>query len=165
VIHEFLSNENSSIINIKEVSYRIIHQFRQGMLSPDQHINLELTGEPIYLPSRQATACSLIINELLQNSLEHGFAAKKEGFIRVHLQDSGDEVIINVLDDGDGLPDDFKIEQTNSLGLQIIKLLAEGDLRGRIQLDKGQTAGLSVKIIFPKILFQGEQGWKEHGSS
>lgn len=173
VIHEFLSNENTNIINIKEVSQRIMGQFQQGMLSPDQHIRLELVGDAIYLPARQATACSLIINELLQNALEHGFATTKEGTIMVDLQDTGDDVIINVADDGDGLPNDFEIEQTSSLGFQIVKILVEGDLRGEIQFINGHgssddesslSKGLSVRVTFPKIIFEGERGWKERVS-
>ncbi len=163
VIHEFLSNENSNIINIKEVSYRIIAQFKQGMLSPDKEIRLELIGEPIYLPARQATACSLIINELLQNAVEHGFAHKQKGSVKVNLADDGDEVIIKVTDDGGGLPGDFQIEQADSLGLQIVKILVEGDLKGQIHLSNGANngEGLSVTITFPKTIFRGEEGWKE----
>lgn len=160
VIHEFLSTENTNIINIKEVSHRIIGQFQQGMLHPDKLIRLELTGEPIYLPARQATACSLIINELLQNALEHGFEQKESGLVQVNLEDIGDEVIIRVADNGDGLPDDFDLDQPASLGWQIVKILVEGDLRGKIRLESNN--GLSVIITFPKTIFRGEEGWKEH---
>ncbi|RME69526.1 MAG: hypothetical protein D6784_18310 [Chloroflexi bacterium] len=166
VIHEFLSSESSSIINIKDVCQRIITQFQYGMLSPEQDIRLELNGDKVYLPARQATACSLIVNELLQNSLEHGFARKKSGFIRLNLADTGDEVIINVVDNGEGLPKEFDIEQSGSMGLQIIKTLVEGDLRGQLQLGPNpDTEGLSVTIKFPKSIFRGEEGWKEHESS
>lgn len=159
VIHEFLSNENSNIINIKEVSHRIVGQFRQGMLSPDKDIQLELIGEPIYLPARQATACSLIINELLQNAIEHGFEHKQAGMVRVNLADEGDTVIITVIDNGDGLPPGFKMDQTDSLGFHIVKILVEEDLKGQLLLDNGN--GLTVTVKFPKILFKGEQGWTD----
>jgi two-component sensor histidine kinase len=162
VIHEFLSNENSNIINIKEVSHRIVAQFRQGMLNPDKEIQLELTGESIYLPARQATACSLIINELLQNAIEHGFENKQAGFVRVNLADEGDQVIINVTDNGDGLPPNFQLDRADSLGFHIVKILVEEDLKGQLLLNNGN--GLAVTITFPKILFKGEEGWKEHAS-
>lgn len=165
VIHEFLSSGGSTIINIKEVCGRIINQFQMGMLNPEQQIRIELVAESIFLPARQATACSLIINELLQNSVEHGFETKNQGVIQVNLADNGDEVMITVADDGDGVPEDFRLEQSTSLGLQIIKTLVESDLKGHIHLssspDKG---GLAVEIVFPKITFEGEEGWKEHVS-
>lgn len=166
VIHEFLSSNSSNIINIKEVSQRIVTQFQQGMLSPERVIRLELSGDSIYLPARQATACSLIINELLQNAVEHGFEGKPEGHVWINLEDSGDEVIIKVSDDGRGVPEGFTMEQAESLGLQIVKILVEDDLKGQIQLEKGidHGEGLTVKITFSKNIFRGEEGWKEHVS-
>jgi two-component sensor histidine kinase len=166
VIHEFLSSNSSNIINIKDISHRIINQFQQGILDPDRHIRLELSGDSIHLPARQATACALIINELLQNAIEHGFEHKREGFVRVNLEDTGDEVIITIADNGDGLSDDFKWEQADSLGLHIVKILVEDDLKGHIQLSKGVDGeeGLSIHIIFSKNIFRGEQGWNEHVS-
>ncbi len=166
VIHEFLSSESSNVINIKELSQRIITQFQQGMLPLDKTIRLELAGDPIYLPARQATACSLIINELLQNAIEHGFTDKQEGFVRLNLADSGDEVMIEVTDNGNGLPDDFELSQSDSLGLQIVKILVESDLKGQINLANSahNGEGLSITIAFPKSLFTGEAGWKEHVS-
>ncbi|MBI1879337.1 MAG: histidine kinase N-terminal domain-containing protein [Chloroflexi bacterium] len=163
VIHEFLSNENSNIINIKEVSHRIVAQFRQGMLNPDKEIQLELIGEAIYLPARQATACSLIINELLQNAIEHGFEHKQEGFVQVNLVDEGDQVIITVTDNGDGLPPNFQLEQADSLGFHIVKILVEEDLKGQFFLKNGN--GLAVTVTFPKILFRGEEGWTDKHSA
>jgi len=166
VIHEFLSNNSSNIINIKDVSNRIINQFQQGMLDPDRHIRLELSGDSIHLPARQATACALIINELLQNAIEHGFEHKREGFVRINLEDTGDEVIITIADNGDGIPANFKWEQADSLGLQIVKILVEDDLKGQLQLDKGVDGeeGLSIHVTFSKNIFRGEEGWNEHVS-
>jgi two-component sensor histidine kinase len=167
VIHEFLSYENTNIINIKDVFHRIASQMQQGVIDPNKDIHFEIVGKPIYLPARQATASSLILNELLQNAIEHGFEHKDKGIIRVNLEDNGDEVMINVTDDGEGLPDDFQLDQTDSLGLQIIKILVEGDLKGRILLNNHATNGngLSITISFPKVGFESEEGWKEHVSS
>ncbi len=163
VIHEFLSSENTNAINIKEISQRILAQFRQGMLSPDKDIQLELSGEVVYLPARQATACSLIINELVQNALEHGFEQKQNGFIRVNLADEGDQVIIVVVDNGDGLPATFQMDRPDSLGLNIVKILVEEDLKGQIDFKNG--AGVTVTITFPKTLFKGEEGWPDKHSA
>lgn len=167
VIHEFLSSNSSNIINIKEVSNRILSQFQQGMLSPDRVIRLESSGDSIYLPARQATACSLIINELVQNAVEHGFTHKKEGLVQINLEDTGDEVIIRVADNGSGVANDFHFDKADSMGLQIVKILVEDDLKGHIELERNginQGEGLTVKITFSKNIFRGEEGWKEHVS-
>jgi two-component sensor histidine kinase len=160
VIHEFLSHQDSRVINIKEVSGRILTQIRQEMLAPDRKIWFELEGPPIYLPARQATACALVINELLQNAVEHGFKEGSVGHVRLTLQDEGDTVVVRVRDDGSGLPEDFKIEQADSLGLQIVQTLVREDLKGNIELRNGE--GAEAIITFPKAILGGEESWTAH---
>lgn len=163
VIHEFLSKEDAHIINIREVSHRIITQFQHGVLDPSKHIRMELTAEPVFLPARQATACSLIINELMQNAIEHGFVEQDDGIVNVNLEDSGDEVIIEVIDNGVGLPKGFALESTNSLGLHIVKILVESDLKGQFTMVNGANrAGVTATVRFPKTILKGETGWNEH---
>jgi two-component sensor histidine kinase len=154
VIHEFLSYQDSRVINIRDVSNRILTLMRQEMLGPDRKIQLELDGPPIYLPARQATACALVINELLQNAVEHGFEEGSVGNVRLTLQDEGDTVIVRVRDDGNGLPDNFNIEESDSLGLQIVQTLVQEDLKGTIEMRNGD--GAEVIITFPKAIFGGE---------
>ena len=154
VIHEFLSHQDSRVINIKDVSNRILNQMRQGVLSPDKHIHFELSGPPIYLPARQATACALVINELLQNAVEHGFKGRKTGRVWLTLQDEGDTVVVRVHDDGSGLPDDFRIESAESLGLQIVQTLVEEDLKGTLEMRNG--GGAEAIVTFPKALLSAE---------
>ncbi|GAB4545187.1 MAG: sensor histidine kinase [Anaerolineae bacterium] len=154
VIHEYLSHQDSRVINIKDVSNRILTLMRQEMLGPDINIRLELEGPPIYLPARQATACALVINELLQNAVEHGFKEGGMGFVRLTLQDEGNTVIVRVRDDGSGLPDDFRIENAESLGLQIVQTLVQEDLKGTIEMRNGD--GAEAIVTFPKAIFGGE---------
>jgi two-component sensor histidine kinase len=161
VIHEFLSHQDSRVINIKDVSNRILTLMRQEMLGPDRNIRLELEGPPIYLPARQATACALIINELLQNAVEHGFKDGNVGYVLLTLQDEGDQVIVHVRDDGSGLPEDFRIESAESLGLQIVQTLVREDLKGSIDMRSGD--GAEAIVTFPKPIFGGEEDWSAHG--
>jgi len=96
VIHEFLSQRESRVINLKEVSRRVVDQLQQGVMDPSKEIELSVRGPNIYLPAQQATACALVINELLQNSLEHGYRRRKEGSIAVKLREEADSVTIEI---------------------------------------------------------------------
>jgi two-component sensor histidine kinase len=159
VVHEFFSQQEARVINIKDVSQRIVSHTRQGILQPDKRIRLTLSGPSIYLPAQQATTCALVINELLQNAVEHGYERKPGGTISVNLQDNGDSVVIAVADDGQGLPDDFSLEQADSLGLQIVQTLVQDDLKGRFELREG--GGVSAIVTFPKQTLGGEGTWRE----
>jgi len=154
VIHEFLSNQDSRVINVRDVGNRILNQMREGVLGPDQHIRFYLEGPPIYLPARQATACALVINELLQNAVEHGFAGRREGRVFLVLQDKGDTVVVRVHDDGSGMPDDFSVQDSDRLGLQIVQTLVREDLKGTFEIQNG--GGTAAIVTFPKSILGGE---------
>jgi two-component sensor histidine kinase len=149
VIHEFLAHQDARVINIRDVSQRIINQIREGVLDSERAIRLDLRGPNIYLPTQPATVCALVINELLQNALEHGYERQEGGAVTVNLRDDGEQIIISVDDDGVGLPEQFDLSQTSSLGLQIVKTLAEGDLKGAFELH-GRDKGVSAVVTFPK---------------
>ncbi len=149
VIHEFLAHQDARVINIRDVGQRIINQVREGVLDQECRIRLELRGPNIYLPTQPATVCALVMNELLQNALEHGYDRQDVGTVTVNLHDNGDQITIAVEDDGLGLPGDFQLEQSNSLGLHIVKTLAEGDLKGNFEL-RGRDKGVSAVVTFPK---------------
>lgn len=149
VIHEFLAHQEARVINIRDVSQRIIKQTQEGILDREQSIRLDLEGPNIYLPTQPATVCALVINELLQNALEHGYDRQEGGTVTVRLQDNGEQVTIAVDDDGVGLPEEFDLSQTSSLGLQIVRTLAEGDLKGSFRLHS-RDKGVSALVTFPK---------------
>jgi two-component sensor histidine kinase/PAS domain-containing protein len=159
VVHEFFAQQEARVINIKDVGQRIINHTRQGILQPDKRIRLTLRGPNIYLPAQQATTCALIINELLQNAVEHGYERKPGGTISVNLRDDGDRVVIAVADDGQGLPEDFSLEQADSLGLQIVQTLVQDDLKGQFELREG--GGVSAIVTFPKQTLGGKEAWSE----
>ena len=149
VIHEFLAHQDARVINIRDVSQRIINQIRESVLDGEKGIRLDLRGPSISLPTQAATACALVINELLQNALEHGYERQEGGTVTVHLQDNGEQITIAVDDDGVGLPAEFDLEQTGSLGLQIVRTLAQGDLKGNFELHR-RDKGVSAVVTFPK---------------
>ncbi len=152
VIHEFLSEHDSGLINLKDLCRKIMEQAREGMLTPEKRISMELKGPDILLPSEQATACALIVNELIQNALEHGYRDRTTGRITVTVEDFENRVKITVHDDGRGLPPDFDPFQTESLGLRIVRTLAEEELHGSFSLEGVDGGGAIATVIFPKVL-------------
>jgi two-component sensor histidine kinase len=148
VVHEFLSKDESSIINIQEVCKRIMQEFVNGTLDPMKTIELKLEGEGQFLlPAQQATSCALIVNELIQNAVEHGYEHKQEGQILVRLVQSEDSMSIEIEDDGEGLPKGFDPAQ-GGLGLQIIRTLVRDDLKGQFLLEDGD--GVRAVVSFPR---------------
>ncbi len=150
VIHEFLSLDETQTINMRDVCQRIIAQNRQVLMGPGKQIAFSVEGPAISLPSQQATACALVINELIHNALEHGFEKQKTGQVRVVLGDSGHTVRLEVSDDGSRLPDDFDLDVPRSLGLQIVRSLVQDDLRGQLRLEN-RDQGVVATVEFPRL--------------
>jgi two-component sensor histidine kinase len=158
VVHEFLSHEENSVINIHEVSNRILAEVRNGVLDRSRPITLSLEGvRSFLLPAQQATSCALIINELVQNAVEHAFVGLPGGSIVVRLAEQGDSLYIEIVDDGRGLPDDFDANRQGALGLQIVRSLVREDLKGEFELlRKSSGDGLHAVVSFPRWIAKAE---------
>jgi two-component sensor histidine kinase len=154
-IHEFLSRESDQSINVREVCQRILTQTQRAALAPDKQIVLRIEGPPIYLPSQQATACALVANELLLNALEHAFPGCDKGAVLLSLTDGGDHVVMEVVDDGVGLPEETRTDPSASLGLTIVRTLVQGDLKGRFEMQRA-APGTRAVVTFKKDLPSGD---------
>ena len=153
VVHEFLSQNATGTINLYEVAHRILTQMQQGLIDPSKHIQLNVKGDAIWLPAERATQCALVINELVQNALEHGLEHRDQGMVSVELVDLGDQVQIIVSDNGEGLPEGFELSTSSNLGLRIVRNLVERDLRGKFELLS--DAGTQAMVIFAKSVLGG----------
>ncbi len=155
VVHEFLSHEETTTINIHEVANRILAEVRNGVLDPSRPIVLVVEGKRTFtLPAQQATSCALIINELVQNAVEHAFEDRGEGKIVVRLAERGDSLCIEIQDNGQGLPPGFDAMTQGGLGLQIVRTLVREDLKGEFELLNGD--GVRALVSFPKWIAKAE---------
>lgn len=139
-VHELLAREDLDIISVKKIAEQIVLATAQGIISPAKQILINIEGPDILLPSAQATSISLILNELVQNAVEHGFGEGMDtGEIKITLGEDAKFVTLHVANDGTPLPDGFDLKRTDSLGLQIVESLVRSDLQGRFTLTNEQT--------------------------
>lgn len=81
-----------------------------------------------------AIPCGLILTELISNSMTHAFPGGRKGTIRIELgRDPDGSIRLVVADDGVGMPQDLDFRKTESLGLQIVNMLAE-QIHARVEL-------------------------------
>ena len=91
----------------------------------------------------------MVLNELLLNAVEHGFAEGESGSILIAATRSWEELEVTVADTGRGLPDDFDLTASSQLGLQIVRTLVSGELRGTIRLSGRPGSGTEARLRFP----------------
>jgi two-component sensor histidine kinase len=157
-VHDFLYNPGERIIDLKALSERILQETARGIIAPGKHIELVLDGPTVRLPAHQATPCALVINELLLNALEHGYAEQSDGKVSITLKETYDDIVIEIRDDGSGLPENFDPESDGQLGMNIVRSLVEDGLEGRFELHNKE--GVAAVVTFPK-LSTGDESWTE----
>jgi len=94
-----------------------------------------------------AIPCGLIINELVTNSLKYAFPDGRKGEINIYLGIAGEqEFELIISDNGVGIPEGIDLEKTDTLGLHLVKILAENQLCGEIFLDRKNGTGFKIKF-------------------
>jgi PAS domain S-box-containing protein len=112
----------------------------------DSHIRLTTNIGDDVLTLDRAIPCGLIVTELISNSLKHAFADGRAGEVTISLHADSDGVrVLSVSDDGVGLPEGLDLEQTPSLGLQLVRTLAS---QLETTLDVRRHPGTSFTIRF-----------------
>jgi two-component sensor histidine kinase len=148
-VHEALSEKGFKLVDVRDVLQRISRSTAAMLATPARFLDIQIQGEALLLPSRAATSLTLVVNELLQNALEHAFQGRTSGRVVINLGRSPEEIIVLVQDDGIGLPQ----EHTPGLGLEIAETLVQDDLRGRIKFNR-LPQGTEVSIRLPRSLEQ-----------
>jgi two-component sensor histidine kinase/DNA-binding NarL/FixJ family response regulator len=128
-------------------TYTLYHTPVRSYLSiPKVHINIAV-----------AVPLGLIINELITNSLEHGLKNRDEGTIEIHFEEDASSYRLVVKDNGIGLPGNFDINASDSLGLILISnLCAQINAVFSIESNQGTAATLSFDKEH-NILFDQDQ--------
>jgi PAS domain S-box-containing protein len=111
-----------------------------------QDVRFKVEAKDIHLEITEAIPCGLIINELVSNALKYAFPKGKKGdvIIRMNKDESG-KYYLSVQDTGIGLPPDFDIHKTETLGFQIITDLVR-QITGTIELKREK--GTEFRIVF-----------------
>jgi len=112
-----------------------------------ERVRLELAIHDVTLAVDRAIPCGLILNELITNALKHAFPQGRSGTVRVELNRVGEgTLLLEVKDDGAGLPPGFDVYQSPSLGLQLVCMLAE---QVQAAIDVERAAGTCFRLTLP----------------
>ena len=148
VIHDRLyKSENFSRVDFAEYLQSLADHLFSSYGTDSKAIKLHVKVKDVSLDINTAIPCGLILNEIISNSLKHAFPDGRKGKIKIVMKSlKKNEIELTVSDNGIGIPDDVDFRETESLGLHLVSILAEDQLRGKIKLDK--TKGTRFQIKF-----------------
>jgi two-component sensor histidine kinase len=153
IVHETLSHAPEEIVDFDDIADRVAMMAGE-VSSPEVRVTPKITGQFGMLPATVATPLAMVLTELLQNALQHGFGAQRSsstdaGIIEVVAERAPELLTVTVTDSGAGLPPGFDLEKTTSLGLQIVRTLVEGELGGQISLRPRAGGGTTAVVDLP----------------
>jgi len=158
LVHETLSREAGDDVAFVEIVRPLVRMVEEGMSSEDRPVSFNVEGDAGFLPATVATPLSVVLNELLQNAIDHAFPSSLDlqaepGRVVVRLRNDGERLEVAVVDDGVGLPEGFSLDAVTGLGLSIVRTLVTSELMGTITLERsdgpGARPGTVVRIDVP----------------
>jgi PAS domain S-box-containing protein len=148
LVHDLLSqDEDVQTVDVRALAERLVPMVLRGGRQSADAITTQMSVPSLTLSSKKATTLALILNELISNAVKHAFSGRPEGRLQVRLGPAEEGLILRVEDDGPGLPANFDLARDASVGLQVVRTLAERDLAGKLRLSSG--AGLVAEVWFP----------------
>ena len=155
LVHDALSMSVDEQVNLDEVIDRIL-PIMNDVATVETPIRINRAGELGVLDSDRATALIMVITELVQNAIEHAFepaagglSACGSGSVTIRAERSARWLDVVVHDNGRGLPEGFSVEQSDRLGLQIVRTLVSAELDGSLRMHGAVTGGTDVVLRVP----------------
>jgi two-component sensor histidine kinase len=121
--------------------------------APESKVHLRRASSFGVLPAEVATPLAMVLNELLINAVEHGFSGREDademGEVVISAHRFRRQLHVTVADNGRGLPAGFNLGTSDRLGLQIVRTLAQGELRGSIEMRPRPGGGTEAVLVVP----------------
>ncbi len=148
LIHESLyRSDNFLEIAFSEYLRELTATLVRAYSIPGVEVVIDVAADGVALDIDTAVPCGLIVNELVSNSLKHGYPDYSgQAHIRISISKEESEYLLSVTDNGVGFPDDVDFRDTQSLGMEIVCVLTS-QLHGDINLVRGD--GTRFEIRFP----------------
>lgn len=149
-VHDLLYNTGlSQNINLGIYLEKLIEKISGILTDPSQKVSINIKADPVEIDTERAMSAGLLMNELLVNCYKHAFKDKSESgkiFIELGVHE-GNEINLKVSDNGQGIGEDFSLDESGSIGSWLINVLLR---RLDASVDISQNNGTSFVIRFKK---------------
>jgi PAS domain S-box-containing protein len=118
--------------------------------STNSHVSLRMDVDYLMLDINTCLPLGLIVNELVSNSLKYAFPKGKTGCVTVRFHRGPENYVLEVGDDGAGLPEDLDIDHADSMGMELVSSFTH-QLKGEMELIRKN--GTHFRIRFNEAEF------------
>jgi two-component sensor histidine kinase len=121
---------------------KLCDTLRASMISPAQHVTLEVRGSPVFVAANVSISLGLIVTELVINALKHAFPDGRRGAIAVEYWSVASDWTLSVADDGVGMASGAASPKAG-LGATIVEALAR-QLGARVEVSGAPGSKVSI---------------------
>ncbi len=148
LIHESLyQSKDLAFIDFKTYLQKLCRSLGRVHDLREQGIQVKIGQCHVNLDMDQGVALGMVTAELISNAFKHAFPPDKPGKVCVHMEQSdAGTVELIVADDGKGLPPDFDLSNTRSLGMRLVTGAVTRELRGHIQAQNDGGAKFIIRF-------------------
>jgi len=141
-VHEILyQSEDLSQIRLQKYLDAMTNHIMHIYATPARPVDIEINARDIKMSIEQAVPCGLIVTELVTNSLKYGMTTDSLLQIRIRVNFEADtHIVMEITDNGPGLPEDFDLVHNKKLGLKIVTGLITEQLEGTYQVEENKGA-------------------------
>jgi PAS domain S-box-containing protein len=148
LVHEKLyQSRDLSKLDLKDYLLELINNIITGYITDRKKIVIKEKMENLEVLIDTATTCGLVVNELVTNAAKYAFPGIENGELKISLaRDKAGEITLIIADNGCGAGLSIDLENTESMGIQIVKNIVEYQMKGNIKLDS--STGVKWTITF-----------------
>ncbi len=152
LIHQLLyQSEMFTSIDFPKYLEQLMASLQSTYHSPGRNIRYVIQADPIRLDIDTAIPLGLITSELATNAYKYAFADSTDGTIEISLHRASDhQCMLCISDNGKGLPRDFDMENTATLGLKLVKILTR-QIKAKLSYETKE--GAAFKILFTESIY------------
>jgi len=148
LIHQKLyQSDNLASIDMSWYIHQLVAYLKDSFDSGSK-ITYQLETERVDLDVAQAVPLGLILNEAISNAIKYAFPNEKKGHINIALKNIKNDLFkLTISDNGIGLPKDFNLENSQSLGMSLMSGLSQ-QVDGDFQYENNN--GLTITVTFTR---------------
>ncbi len=145
IYEKVYANQDLTFIDYRDYVESLSKAIYQLVPVANKHVEVDVDVEDLRLDIDTSIPLGLITTELLSNSLTHAFPDGRAGAVRICLRKTESEITLTVSDDGIGISDSVTLDTEDTLGLRLVRLLAD-QMGGTAALRRGNGSEVTVRI-------------------